>query len=793
MGCTATVETPPATVAIAPDTPTSVPSETESTVSSTTAIVPESDGRPVTAEIDGVATLTVPQPDVTASMTVVYPEDVDLPAASLAPSSGANVTIHGTLTTPAELRLTLADAPDPDAVPGAWHIADDGTVTLVPGRWDTDTNQLAIVTTDFSGWIPDWLDPVSWVAGVIDFTADYISGRTDPPQCADAHPDWAAFTPPFGTGTVHTCFQSNTDQTTGVERAEVLFKSNRRGLQAVTIPATAMAYTWVEGQSEWLRPHLSKLTGANANSNILLPGGMSASFGFNQPGITTETNIAVYTTPATIIGDLVMAMVGIAAGADTSDLLTVAAAVNSCSLALFGTDITHLDTSIDFSLDTTGAAIVSCALATLPGFADADKAQQAIIELDNTNMIAGTVASGGDRVGMLIDTAQAIGEAAKRIANAVNIAGHSVDAYDHLMDNAIGNSDAHILLTGTEPPPIAIDEAFVADDVGCHGDCSVTGLIPFSHPTWGPSTVATYLEGCGELGNAGIIAYDATGTERWRWKLGDTCEYELQPSSRSIYPSAMAPRYESAIVSEDQDTRGHLFIDYNPGRYNGVIVLVPTNDGFDDLDSLPRGDSWSGGFYYADVIDVDADGAFEILDLNNDCAQSCAGGTISNELLVWNGTDYDRTMDVDAFPHHYETMYGQYSTADSGPLWSGCTPGSDTLPDGTWMGYVTGWDADGLDFDLACDFAWPLSLDGPAPPVVVNDNTLSRRLQWSEDAYAYAFDETMWFLIGPEPISVLLNEQLYVDYVGDRSDLPAPAVIYLNNGTVSGIAAIHRD
>jgi hypothetical protein len=36
---------------------------------------------------------------------------------------------------------------------------------------------------------------------------------------------------------------------------------------------------------------------------------------------------------------------------------------------------------------------------------------------------------------------------------------------------------------------------------------------------------------------------------------------------------------------------------------------------------------------------------------------------------------------------------------------SGCTPGSDDLPDGEWFGYVIGADGDTIDFDLACWFS----------------------------------------------------------------------------------------
>lgn len=53
---------------------------------------------------------------------------------------------------------------------------------------------------------------------------------------------------------------------------------------------------------------------------------------------------------------------------------------------------------------------------------------------------------------------------------------------------------------------------------------------------------------------------------------------------------------------------------------------------------------------------------------------------------------------------------------------SGCAPGTNTLPDGIWFGYVTDRSADSLDFDLACiwtgDAAYRRTVEAGEEPIV---------------------------------------------------------------------------
>jgi hypothetical protein len=315
------------------------------------------------AQIEGVATIATSQADVSFEVRPIPVGSIALPETSLSPGVGVDVSVSGSVTEPVTVRLHLADRPSSDAMPMAWHVAGDGMVVMVTGMWDEGAGELVVTTTDFSGLIPDWLNPVDWIGGAIDMVADAITGRTDPPGCGEAPPEWASYAPPGGTGTVHSCFQSNIDSGSAEARAELFFKSNRRTFQVVTIPPTR-AYVWVEGQPDWVRPVLAWLTGSNNNTNVLLPGGQSMSYGFAQPVYSTTAYIDVYPTPGTILLDGLFATLGILTGASTSDLTASAVAVHTCILGSYGVDATRLDLLANLDLDTFLSGMLKCSLET---------------------------------------------------------------------------------------------------------------------------------------------------------------------------------------------------------------------------------------------------------------------------------------------------------------------------------------------------------------------------------------------------------------------------------------------
>lgn len=88
------------------------------------------------------------------------------------------------------------------------------------------------------------------------------------------------------------------------------------------------------------------------------------------------------------------------------------------------------------------------------------------------------------------------------------------------------------------------------------------------------------------------------------------------------------------------DSTGNAFVTYNPGRYDGVLVLVPTPDGFQDIGWGTTHYEGNRAYYYAKLEGPGPDGQYTIRQSNNDCIPSCAGGAVTNQVLHWNGTDY---------------------------------------------------------------------------------------------------------------------------------------------------------
>lgn len=165
----------------------------------------------------------------------------------------------------------------------------------------------------------------------------------------------------------------------------------------------------------------------------------------------------------------------------------------------------------------------------------------------------------------------------------------------------------------------AVEAAFPS--LGCLPGCRITGQISFKHPTWGSSTLVT-IDSNRECGSVALVALDHDSTIRWKHTL--SCYEQLSPATPS------------------KDTTGHLFVDFNPGRYNGVIVLEPVAGGFRDFATLPTADlgGYDTRFYDAFTRDLDHDGKIEIVAESNNCDPDCAGGTVTTRAYWWSGSDY---------------------------------------------------------------------------------------------------------------------------------------------------------
>lgn len=91
------------------------------------------------------------------------------------------------------------------------------------------------------------------------------------------------------------------------------------------------------------------------------------------------------------------------------------------------------------------------------------------------------------------------------------------------------------------------------------------------------------------------------------------------------------------------DATGNTFVIYNPGRYDGVLVLVPSKDGFEDIGWSNPADHYSGGrlaYYYARLDGPGGDGRYTVVKSANSCNPNCASGAVSKVTLRWNGHTY---------------------------------------------------------------------------------------------------------------------------------------------------------
>ncbi|MDN3026317.1 hypothetical protein [Streptomyces sp. S.PB5] len=103
--------------------------------------------------------------------------------------------------------------------------------------------------------------------------------------------------------------------------------------------------------------------------------------------------------------------------------------------------------------------------------------------------------------------------------------------------------------------------------------------------------------------------------------------------------------YENELKFADpvSDATKNTFVIYNPGRYDGVVVLVPNETGYEDIAWTDPEAHYRGGrlaHYNARLVGPGEDGRYTVVKSENSCNPSCADGSISQVVLHWNGHDY---------------------------------------------------------------------------------------------------------------------------------------------------------
>ena len=161
----------------------------------------------------------------------------------------------------------------------------------------------------------------------------------------------------------------------------------------------------------------------------------------------------------------------------------------------------------------------------------------------------------------------------------------------------------------------------------CSHDCAVTGSVRVNHPSWGTIWILTAKTGGIEEKapwlsyESVVVAIDGARSVRWKRMGGDWGI--LQPA---------AP---------ETDHTGNIFLKYNAGRDNGLLILTPTKNGIDDLGTIPSDPELTAPrFDSSQLIDIDGDGVQEIRQSYNQCNPTCAESNYVTKVYRWNRKDY---------------------------------------------------------------------------------------------------------------------------------------------------------
>lgn len=162
----------------------------------------------------------------------------------------------------------------------------------------------------------------------------------------------------------------------------------------------------------------------------------------------------------------------------------------------------------------------------------------------------------------------------------------------------------------------------------CGSGCALTSQATITHPAWGKLVFATFLSPMGSQGGGAIAAFTEEGQLVWSTRVSDL--------------------YELKVATPAQDSTGNIFVNWNPGRYNGIDIFQPTNNGFSipsrknpqEVSGQSALEYFEASFYYAALVGPGADGRYTIDQSNNDCTPSCAAGTITHKTYVWDGHQY---------------------------------------------------------------------------------------------------------------------------------------------------------
>ena len=434
------------------------------------------------------------------------------PDGVLAVGQGVSITGPSLVEGLVELRLPLPPQPSQDAIPAAIHVRDDGRFVATPGIWDEQTGELVVWTTEFSDWFGAWWDPPQWLetvvgvpGGAIDFVADWMTGRTDPPPCNSDPPSWAMITH-RELASVHPCHQGNISEL-GEQRTEIYLKSNRSTSQLIQMPRDAQ-YLWLQEWDVDLNQTFAQLLGGEPG-HVLLAGGKAMSAGYVQPAMNEERRGRAYLTWRVMA---LNALAGIIGASLTEDLVPIGLAVAKCVQSIIGFNPLQLDVvpAGHESLSETIGAITECGLELLAN--SADLVLVAEEALDSVGL------RGSDRR-RLLSIAESSADRIKPLAQQLSKVRLGAQAWDSLFDKI---ADGSIVLS-LEGDPFAAGESDEGSSPASEPMCPENAAVVFEATYDG---TAGFVRVCGnDAGGLLLVATGAGGSF-----AADVCATHENPS-----------------------------------------------------------------------------------------------------------------------------------------------------------------------------------------------------------------------------------------------------------------------
>ncbi len=389
------------------------------------------------------------------------PTDVDaLTAARL--DSGAAAATPIPLGGSVLLSIPVGPPPDDDSIPGVLHLHDDGSFVLIPAPYDADTGTVSVSVDSFSDFFGGWWSPLNWAEeaiqltqGAVDFVADWVTGRTDPPECRNDAPGWATVTTSEA-ASVHVCTQSNPAED-GTERVEVFIKSNRSTMQAITLP-TGADYVWLESQPDWFRPFsswiaadISPLSFDQSPSIVTLFGGESMSFGFTRPTVDSDVEVRAFMSEPQIVANHALGLLG---GLEGDTVLLMTAATYACTAEITGIDLPSVGPPPSNVAEALEVG-VKCGLDLL---ADPE------LLAETLKVIAEEVGADGELAAEFVRTRvpESVADLADVLLKAIDVGGAVVRVFDGVFDS-VAEGQIALSLAAVEVEDVCSDSRVGAD------------------------------------------------------------------------------------------------------------------------------------------------------------------------------------------------------------------------------------------------------------------------------------------------------------------------------------------